>query len=429
MKKIVFAFGRMNPPTTGHLKLVNHVKQLAAQEKADHLIVASHTQDAKKNPLTKEQKEKHIGRFFPNTNVKFSSKDSPSFISQLKGLHSNGYSHVTMVAGSDRVPEFQRIADKYNGKEFSFKHIKVVSAGKRDPDSESVAGMSASKMRGHAVQSNYSEFKKGIPKHVSDDHAKELYNDIRSGMNVTNSTKLKKTFKTFVKEQTELPQFILEGPHDQAIHKAVFMAGTPGSGKSYVASKVAPNALGFRHINSDVAFVHGLQKAAMRPTADNISSPQGQAIRARAGTLTRAQKEHAIHGRLGLVIDGTGRKPDEIAQHKQHLEKLGYQTKMVYVNTSLETALKRNKERPRNLPDDMIKQVHAQTQDAMEKHKQLFGKDFHMINNEDGRPAQMQKDINDTFKHIAAWSKRPSTHPEARRWLFQQKNKASLFNK
>jgi hypothetical protein len=193
-KHHVFAFGRMNPPTVGHAALVDKVKDIAAANKATHSIVLSHSQDPKKNPLTPEQKLKHARRFFPGANISVATKEEPTFIHHLRKLHNQGVTHVTMVAGSDRVEEYKKLLDKYNGpgKEFNFKKINVVSAGQRDPDAEGVAGMSASKMRSHAENKNYSEFKKGIPSHVHPEHAKELYNDVRAGMESKPKSKIVK---------------------------------------------------------------------------------------------------------------------------------------------------------------------------------------------------------------------------------------------
>jgi nicotinamide mononucleotide adenylyltransferase len=188
-KTTVFAFGRMNPPTVGHEKLVNKVKEVAKQHKADHLLVVSHSQDAKKNPLTGEQKLKHVKRFFPGVNVKSSSKETPTFLQHAAELHKSGTQHLIMVAGSDRIQEYHDKLHQYNGegKMFNFKSIKVKSAGERDPDAEGVEGMSASKMREHAKNSDFGKFKQGIPSHVSDDHAHELMKDVRSGMKLTES--------------------------------------------------------------------------------------------------------------------------------------------------------------------------------------------------------------------------------------------------
>ena len=182
LKPVVMAFGRMNPPTTGHAKLVDKVHELAKEHNAHHEVIVSHSQDKEKNPLSQEQKIKHAKRFFPHTNIVGSSKEHPSFIAHAKRLNQAGHQHLIMVAGSDRVPEYQRVLNTYNGKEFHYKKISVVSAGHRDPDAEGTEGMSASKMRHHASTGNYSEFKKGIPSHVPEHHAKELYNDVRKGM-------------------------------------------------------------------------------------------------------------------------------------------------------------------------------------------------------------------------------------------------------
>lgn len=185
-KHHVFAFGRMNPPTTGHGALVDKVKEVAKANNADHSIVLSHSQDPEKNPLSGEQKLKHARRFFPDANIDVADSENPTFMHQLKKLHKQGVTHVTMVAGSDRVDEYKKLLDKYNGPngEFNFKKINVVSAGERDPDAEGVTGMSASKMRSHAMDRNYNEFRKGIPSHVAPEHAEELYNDVRKSMDI-----------------------------------------------------------------------------------------------------------------------------------------------------------------------------------------------------------------------------------------------------
>jgi hypothetical protein len=182
----VFAFGRMNPPTVGHGALVDKVKELAAANKAKHSIVLSHSQDPEKNPLTPEQKLKHARRMFPGANISTASSEEPTFIHHLKKLHKQGVNHVTMVAGSDRIDEYKKLLDKYNGPkgEFNFKKIDVVSAGARDPDAEGVTGMSASKMRGHAIANKFGEFRKGVPAHVDPAHAREMFNDVRKGMDI-----------------------------------------------------------------------------------------------------------------------------------------------------------------------------------------------------------------------------------------------------
>ena len=199
-KKIVTAFGRMNPPTIGHQKLVDAVLNKAKAEDADHDIRLSHSQDAKKNPLTQDQKLNHARKMFPKVNFSGSSKEHPSFIHHLKDLHSKGYTHVTMVAGSDRAEEYQKLVDKYNKPdgEFHFKSIKIHSAGHRDPDADGAEGMSASKMRQHATEGNYHSFKSGLPSHVTHAHAQELYNHVRGGMGLKESASPLMRFKNWL---------------------------------------------------------------------------------------------------------------------------------------------------------------------------------------------------------------------------------------
>ena len=186
LKTVVMAFGRMNPPTVGHQKLVNKVRELADRHNAHHEVIVSHSQDAQKNPLSQEQKLKHAKRYFPGTNIVGSSKEHPNFLAHAQRLHQAGNEHLVMVAGQDRVKEFHDTLKRYNGTHpgalFNFKKISVVSAGARDPDAEGVEGMSASKMREHAKNNNFDEFRKGVPGHVSDEHAKELFHDTRKGM-------------------------------------------------------------------------------------------------------------------------------------------------------------------------------------------------------------------------------------------------------
>ena len=219
-KTTVFAFGRMNPPTIGHEKLVDKVKSEAKKRNADHLIVISHTHHPtrmairEKNPLPPEQKLEHAKRFFPKANIVTSSKENPSYLTHAAALHKSGTNHLVMVAGSDRVDEYKNSLHNYNGegegKLFNFKSIKVVSAGERDPDAEGAEGMSASKMRGHAKAGNFDEFKKGIPSHVAEHHGKELFNDVRSGMQEVKKPKtMKEHLSDSIRDTVKLPRLLM----------------------------------------------------------------------------------------------------------------------------------------------------------------------------------------------------------------------------
>ena len=114
-KHAVMAFGRMNPPTTGHLKLIDKVREVAAKHKAPHTVVVSHSQDAKKNPLSGEQKVKHLKRYSPGTHFETSSKEHPTIMHHAAKLHAQGVTHLHVIAGSDRVKEMHALLHKYNG--------------------------------------------------------------------------------------------------------------------------------------------------------------------------------------------------------------------------------------------------------------------------------------------------------------------------
>lgn len=180
-KTVVFAFGRFNPPTTGHELLVRLVKKVAQSNSADYAIYASATQDKKKNPLSADRKLHYLNLMFPNTHFYGAGGDQRTFIEVAKHLNKK-YKNLIMVAGSDRVPEYQKLLDKYNGVEFQYDSIKVVSAGERDPDADDASGMSASKMRAAASKGDFETFQKGLPNTIRNIDARRLMNEIRVGM-------------------------------------------------------------------------------------------------------------------------------------------------------------------------------------------------------------------------------------------------------
>ena len=179
-KKVVFAFGRFQPPTTGHELLVNAVKKLAGST-ADHVIYASKTEDKKSNPLPVARKVYFLKRMFPKTNFLAASAEVRTPIEAAKELNKK-YKNIVLVAGSDRVASFQKLLNDYNGKEYNFDTIEVVSAGERDPDSDTASGMSGTKMREAAVAGDFNKFKKGLPHTLTELDGRRLMNDIRKGM-------------------------------------------------------------------------------------------------------------------------------------------------------------------------------------------------------------------------------------------------------
>lgn len=182
-KHVVFAFGRMNPPTIGHEKLVDTIKAHAKKVGGESHIYLSKSHDKKKNPLDYETKHAFAKKAFGDV-VKHTPEGHSNVHGILKHLHNQGYTHATLIAGDDRVEDYKRIATQYNGpgKDYNFKKIEVKSAGARDPDAEGVEGMSASKMRSHASAGNHDEFKKGLPKNLQK-HSKEVMNTLRGALN------------------------------------------------------------------------------------------------------------------------------------------------------------------------------------------------------------------------------------------------------
>lgn len=181
-KTAVMTYGRFNPPTIGHEKLIHKVESVAAEHNGTPHIIASHTEGNSKNPLPADKKVGYLKKVASKgTHVSSSSKEHPSFLHQAKKLHDAGYHHLVMVAGSDRVDEYHKKLHQYNGKEghYNFKSIKVVSAGHRDPDAEGAEGMSGTKLREHARSGNMKAFKSGLPKSLHP-HAEEIANHIKS---------------------------------------------------------------------------------------------------------------------------------------------------------------------------------------------------------------------------------------------------------
>ena len=202
-KHIVFSYGRMNPPTAGHSKVVDKVKSHADKIGANHSVVVSHSQNNKTDPLHHEHKKEYLKHIHPEVNFEHSTKEHPHFLAQLKKFHQEGHTHATMVVGSDRVKQFKALANKYNGKEYNYKKIHILSAGQRDPDAEGVAGISGTKMRAHASGNDYKSFKAGLHANHSDEHAKKLYKATRQGMNLQKEERGMLDFQTFLKEDME----------------------------------------------------------------------------------------------------------------------------------------------------------------------------------------------------------------------------------
>jgi nicotinic acid mononucleotide adenylyltransferase len=206
MKKAVIAWGRMNPVTSGHEKLVNKVVSVAKRERAEPRIYLSHTQSAKKDPLQYKDKIAMAKKAFGPVMKQSASR---TLIQLMQELEKAGFTEITMVAGSDRVREYDTLLNKYNGKDYNFDKIKVVSAGERDPDAEGAAGMSATKLRKAAADGDEKTFMTGVPSKMSSADAKKLYRLVRKGLLVEEINRLdKEELELFTDE--ELEEFVNE---------------------------------------------------------------------------------------------------------------------------------------------------------------------------------------------------------------------------
>ena len=179
---LVFAFGRFNPPTIGHAKLMSRVITEARKNNANHIVYASASTDRRSNPLDVNTKVRFMKKMFPANNIKAAGGNQRTFMEILK-FFNKMYGNIIMIAGSDRVSEFQKLANAYNGRDYNYKSIRLVSSGERDPDAEGVTGMSASKMREMAKNNDYRNFKTGVP-NLSDKDSKALFDAVKRGMGI-----------------------------------------------------------------------------------------------------------------------------------------------------------------------------------------------------------------------------------------------------
>jgi len=211
---LTIAFGRFNPPTTGHEKLLDTVANIA--DKGEYRIYPSRSNDPKKNPLDPDTKITMMRRMYPKHGERIvNDAGSKTIFDVLKQAHADGYSGVNIVVGSDRQAEFQKLATKYNGDLYDFKNLNIVSAGERDPDAEDVTGMSASKLRKAAAEGDFETFRKGTPKSLDDKEARKFFMTLRKSMKVEEGFSIWEI----------APKFDLEGLRESYINNEVYRVG------------------------------------------------------------------------------------------------------------------------------------------------------------------------------------------------------------
>ena len=214
-------------------------------------------------------------------------------------------------------------------------------------------------------------------------------------------------------------QELYEGVNDPAIFKAVFLAGGPGSGKSFIVGKTALTALGFKVVNSDPVFENALRKAGLTTSPEDIWSPKGQEIRGRAKEVTKSMMENYINGRLGLVIDGTGKDADKISKQKDMLEKLGYETAMIFVNTDLDTAIERDKMRARTVGAQEVSKMWKGVQSNMGRFQSMFGNKMFLIDNSIG--SDFESHSLRVYKQMNRWANTSPKTQAAKKWIESQR--------
>lgn len=382
-KHHVMAFGRMNPPTTGHLKVIDKVKEIAHKHNAEHSVVTSHSQDSKKNPLSSAQKVKHLKRYSPGTHFVSSSKEHPTFLHHAAELHKKGVTHLHMVAGSDRVKEYKEKLNKYNGTHkgalYNFKKITVHSAGHRDPDSEGSEGMSGTKMREHAKNKDLHSFKQGVPSHVSHEHAKELMHDTRKGMGLHEDV-------------------------NRGLFKAIFVTGGPGSGKDIIIREaIAEGRI------TELNFIQ---------VRDYLGDKQ------KLSEQSKDFRREAIRNRGPLIINGPADDNERIAQIKEELEELGYETQMVFVDTSDEASKERNSLLSRMMMESVRQDKWAKSQRNTKYFTEAF-KDFVPFDNT-GDIGDKEQDIHEVYELTRDFLDSRVTNETALDWL--QTNHKSYVN-
>jgi nicotinamide mononucleotide adenylyltransferase len=350
-KSLAMLFGRMNPPTAGHEENVEGLKKMAKQNNADHLVVASHSHDAKKNPLDPKTKLKHLKRAFPDTNITTSSKEQPTIMHQAAEAHKKGYNHLIIAGGGDRVKEYHHLLNKYNGVEgrhgyYKFHRIEVKSTGERK------AGISGTDMRKHVENGNFNEFRKHLPSHIKKDqgHSLELFKDVGKGMGLHESTY-------------------------HGNHKAIFVTGGPGSGKDVVIREcIAEQRIVELNLQQVTDILNDKHKLAMRSM-----NPKMEAVRRRGP----------------LIINGPADDHERISQIKEELEELGYKTMMVFVQTTNEVSQERNTMLTRMMTESIRRDKWEKANANKDLYESMFSNFVQFDNNADLE--DKIEDISETF--------------------------------
>lgn len=381
-KKLTMLFGRMNPPTKGHEENVEGLKQTAEKEKSDHLVIASHSQDAKKNPLSPDTKLKHLKRAFPGTNIITSSKEKPTILHHASDAHAKGYTHLHIIAGADRADEYRKLLNHYNGKthdeagrpfrhgSYNFKKITVSSSGERKK------GISGTDMRNHAQNNDYASFKKNLSSHMqkNDKHAKELFHDVRKGMGLHEDV-------------------------NRGMFKAIFITGGPGSGKDIIIREGIAEQRAVE-LSTVQAFEYLMDKKKLSEQSKDF-------------------RREAIRNRSPLIINGSADNIDIVSTIKEELEELGYSTMMIYVDTLNEVSRQRNLGLKRMISESVRQEKWNKAQTNKVQFHKMF-EDFNLFENNDNLEI-VEESISDVYDHVNDFLDRNTLNETSIDWLMRNK--------
>ena len=327
-KTIYFTFGRMNPPTTGHEKLMNELAKKSGSN--PYRVYLSQSTDKKKNPLDFKYKVKTVRKFFPkHARSVMLDKKVKNVFDAVTEMYNDGFKNVTMVVGSDRINEFNTLLKKYNGVKgrhglYNFNKINVISAGDRDPDADDISGMSASKMRQLANEGNFTQFSQGLPRNVSNADAKKVYNEVRKGMGLKEQKDyFNKLHFEPVSEKREA--YVKGNLFNIGDHVTVVgsdeLASVTSLGTNYVI--IESNGKLYRKWLTDVELV---EKMTNRQDPDIRKEPGSQPAGYYAGVDKKLKKRRMAHFKKYAEKPGDG--PDKQSNYKPAPGDKGAKTKL-----------------------------------------------------------------------------------------------------
>ena len=327
-KTVYFTFGRMNPPTTGHEKLMNELSKKSGSN--PYKVYLSQSTDKKKNPLDFKYKVKTVRKFFPkHARSVMLNKKVKNVFDAVTEMYNDGFKNITMVVGSDRINEFSTLLKKYNGVKgrhglYNFNKINVISAGDRDPDADDISGMSASKMRSLANEGNFTQFSQGLPRNVSNTDAKKVYNEVRKGMGLKEQIDyFNKLHFEPVSEKREA--YVKGNLFNIGDHVTVMgsdeLASVTSLGSNYVI--IESNGKLYRKWLSDIELV---EKMTNRQDPDIKDAPGSQPAGYYAGVKKKTKKRRMAHFKKYAEKPGDG--PDKDSNYKPAPGDKGAKTKL-----------------------------------------------------------------------------------------------------